>query len=154
MASKTLDISRLLTAVNKKDYGFYDRLSEQEKKEFNPYIFMRFISNPDGDADIQSWFIELTNEYINKSFWDFNNHHKLLLWKLYAVVGVGMPTRYTFLPMLKKETVNKFEELIAELNPDMKIQDVKLLAKVMTPEEKSQLFDNLGFDKKQRKDYE
>jgi len=153
-AAKKLDISRVLSSVNAKNHGFYRDLSEQEQKEFNPYILMRYIGNPNGDADIQSWFIELLNECVNKDFWELSKNHKELLWKLYAAVGAGMSVNYTFLPMPKRETVDKFEQLLADMNPDMKMQDVKLLAKVMTEQEKVQLFDNLGFDKKQRADYE
>jgi hypothetical protein len=154
MAAKKLDITRILSAVNTKNHGFYNDLTEEELKEFNPYILMRFISNPDGDADVQSWFIEILNEYVNKDFWDLSKNHKELLWKLYAATGAGMPVKYTFLPMPSRETVDKFEQVLADMNPDMKMQDVKLLAAVMTKEEKSQLFDNLGFDKKQRASYE
>ena len=35
MAAK-LDIKRELTATDLKDYGFYDRLTEDEKKVFSP----------------------------------------------------------------------------------------------------------------------
>ena len=153
MASHKLDISRQLSAVSNKNYAFYESLTEEEKKEFNPYILMRFISNPKGDADIQSWFIELTNEYINKNFWDLSKSHKELLWKLYSAVGVGMPIDCTFLTMPKRETVNKFEQLIADLNPDMKLQDVKFLSSIMTGQEKTKIFDDLGFDNKQRAEY-
>jgi len=154
MAAKKLEISRELSAVNSKNYGFYDSLTGEEQTAFSPYVLMRYISNPHGDADIQSWFIELTNECVNKNFWELSKNHKPLLWKLYAAVGAGMPVNYTFLPMPKRETANKFEQLIADLNPDMKMQDVKLLASVMTSEEKIQLFNDLGFDKKQRAEYE
>ena len=152
MANK-LDISKQLSSVSKKNYSFYSRLSEQGQKEFNPYILMRFVSNPDGDTDIQSWFIELINEYVNKNFWELNKTHKELLWKLYAAAGVGVPVNYTFLAMPKRETVNKFEQLIADLNPDMKLQDVKFLSSIMTGQEKTKIFDDLGFDNKQRAEY-
>jgi hypothetical protein len=32
--------------------------------------------------------------------------------------------------------------------------EIKMLAKMMTKEDKTELFDKMGFDKKQRKDYE
>ena len=36
----------------------------------------------------------------------------------------------------------------------MKLEEVKMLAALMTKEDIKELFDNMGFDKKQRKEYE
>jgi hypothetical protein len=44
--------------------------------------------------------------------------------------------------------------LLAELHPSSKISDIKLLASLMTKQDIAELFDSLGFDKKQRKEYE
>jgi hypothetical protein len=134
MAAK-LDIKRELQAVNSKNYDFYDGLSAEEKKAFSPYILMRYVSNPQ-NQDAQEWCIEP------------------LLWKLYAGMGLGMNLNYQYLAAGKKEKVDKIEKLLAELNPAMKISDVKLLASLMSDEDKKELFDKMGFDKKQRKEYE
>jgi hypothetical protein len=57
------------------------------------------------------------------------------------------------LPALKRE-LNKIEKLLAELHPTYKLEDVKLLASLMTEKEKKVLLDNMGFDKQERKEYE
>jgi hypothetical protein len=67
MATAKLDIKRELKALDTKDYDFYDNLSDDEKKAFNPYILMRYASNVQGDVDIQEWFVEMINECINKN---------------------------------------------------------------------------------------
>jgi hypothetical protein len=36
----------------------------------------------------------------------------------------------------------------------MKMSDIKLLASMMDKKDRDELFDKMGFDKKQRKDYE
>jgi hypothetical protein len=36
----------------------------------------------------------------------------------------------------------------------MKLEDIKLMATMMDKKDKDELFDKMGFDKKQRKDYE
>ena len=65
--AKKLDIKRELNAVNFKDYNFYNNLTDEEKKEFSPFILMRYTSNSTGDRDTQEWFVESTNEMVNKS---------------------------------------------------------------------------------------
>jgi len=44
--------------------------------------------------------------------------------------------------------------LLAEIYPARKMEDIKLLASMMTEKDKQELFDKMGFDKKQRKEYE
>jgi hypothetical protein len=151
---KELDLSRVLSAVDTKNYEFYDNLSTVELKEFSPYILLRFVSNVNSDdSDLQEWFIERTNELVNKNYFSLGKDNEKLLWQLYAATGTGYKTYHPYLPALKKE-FNKIEKLLAELHPSYKIEDVKLLARLMTDDEKDELLDDMGFDKKQRKEYE
>jgi hypothetical protein len=153
MAEK-LDIKRELEAVDLRNYDFYDNLTDDEKKAFSPFVLMRFTSNVQGDRELQEWFVEMTNELVNKDHWTLSKNHKALLWKLFAGTGIGMKSYHPYLAAGKKEKVNKIEKLIAELNPAMKLTEVKLLAKMMDKKDVEELFDSLGFDKKQRKEYE
>lgn len=151
--SRALDLSRVLKAVDTRDYDFYDRLNEQELKEFSPFVLLRFISNANGDADIQEWFVERTNEFLNKNHWNLSNKHEKLLWQLSAACGPGMSVFHKYLPISKIQ-FNKFEKLLSELHPAYKEEDIKLLASLMTDQEKSELLDSMGFDRAQRKEYE
>jgi hypothetical protein len=153
MAAK-LDIKRELNAVDTKDYDFYDNLSDEEKKSFSPYILMRYVSNVQSDRDVQEWFIEETNKRVNLNHWDLSKHHKSLLWKLFASTGTGAAAYHPYLAAGKKQKVNKIEKLLSELYPSTKLEDIKFLASIMTEDDKKKLFDNLGFDKKERKEYE
>ena len=150
---RALDIGKVLNAVNQKNYNFYSKLTEPELKEFSPYVLMRFISNPMiSDRDVLEWYIVETNERINKHHWDLSKEHEELLWKLYATIGAGTNLNHRFMPMVKSQ-LDKFEKLIEELNPTMKDDEIKLLAQLMTDEEREQLLDDMGFDKKERKQY-
>jgi hypothetical protein len=149
-----LDIKRELAGVDLRNYNFYDNLTEGEKKSFSPYILLRYVSNAEGNRDIQEWFVEMTNELVNKNHWDLSKNHKALLWKLFAGVGIGNHIRHQYLKLNSKEKANKIEKLLCEIYPAMKLDDIKLMARMMSKEDKTELFDKMGFDKKQRKDYE
>lgn len=150
----SLDIKKELSAVDLKNYDFYHNLSEEEKKSFSPYILMRYVSNVQGDQYLQEWFVETTNEFVNKNHWDLSKNHKDLLWKLFSATGVGQKMYHPYLAAGKKEKINKIEKLLADLYPTWKISDIKLQASLMSKQDKDDLFDKLGFDKKQRKEYE
>lgn len=151
---RALDLSRVLSAVDLRNYDFYKNLTPEELKEFSPYVLMRYISNTNTrDRDIQEWYVTEVNERINVNHWMLSKKHNGLLWQLYATLGVGQKQYHAYLPALKTE-FNNIEKLIAELNPAMKANEVKLLASLMDEDEKTELLDKMGFDKKQRKAYE
>lgn len=154
MATAKLDIKRELAAVDSKNYDFYKNLLDEEKKAFSPYVLMRYVGNVQGDRDIQEWFVEMTNECVNKNHWDLSKNHKELLWKLFAATGVGIKCYHPYLAAGKKEKAVKIEKLLATLYPAMKMDEIKLLAKMMDKTDISKLLDSMGFDKKERKDYE
>jgi len=154
MATAKLDIKRELGAVDRKVYDFYENLTDEERKAFSPYILMRYTSNVQGDREIQEWFLEMTNECVNKNHWDLSKNHKALLWKLFAATGAGVNCYHPYLAQGKKEKANKIEKLLVELHPTMKMDEIKMLAKMMDKEDIKELFDKMGFDKKQRKEYE
>lgn len=154
MTNPKLDIKRELIAVDKKDYDFYDNLTDEERKAFAPYILMRYTSNVQGSRDLQEWFLQQTNEKVNKNHWLLSKKHKPLLWKLFAGVGIGNTYFHQYLAAGKKEKIDKIEKLLAELYPAMKMDEIKLLTSLMTKQEKKELLDKMGFDEKRRKEYE
>ena len=145
-----LDIKRELVALDSKNYDFYNKLSAEEQKSFSPYVLMRYTSNVQGDRDIQEWFLEMTNECVNKNHWQLSKNHKGLLWKLFATAGAGINCYHPYLAAGKKEKANKIEKLLAELYPAMKMDELKLMASMMDKKDKEELFDKMGFDKKER----
>lgn len=154
MATAKLDIKRELNAVDQKNYNFYSNLTDEERKAFSPYILMRYTASVQGDRDTQEWFLEMTNEMVNKQHWVLSKNHKALLWKLFAGIGTGATAYHPYLAAGKKEKANKIEKLLVEIYPAMKLSDIKLMASMMSKSDKEELFDKMGFDKKQRKDYE
>ena len=148
---RELDLTRVLKAVDQKNYNFYSTLTDKEKKEFSAFVMMRFISNSDGDRDFQEWFVETTNEFVNKNHWDVSKYPELT-WKLCAAVGIGTTFFHQYLPA-KKIELDKFENLLGELHPSMKLDDIKMLAAIMDDNDREELFDSLGLDEKERKVY-
>jgi hypothetical protein len=149
-----LDIKRELKAVDNKDYDFYSKLTDEERKSFSPFILMRYTASVQGDREVQEHFLEMTNECVNKNHWVLSKNHKELLWKLFAATGVGASAYHPYLAAGKKEKANKIEKLLCEIYPARKMEDIKLMASIMSKKDKEDLFDKMGFDKKQRKEYE
>jgi hypothetical protein len=153
MAAK-LDIGRELNAVNSRNHNFYKNLTDEEKKAFSPYLLMRYVSNPQVDTDTYEFILERVNELVNINFSSISTNDKAFQWQLFASCGIGTPVKYTYLAAGKKGKANKIEKLLEQLYPAWKMEDIKILASMMDEADKQELFDKMGFDKKQRKDYE
>lgn len=154
-AKPKLDLTKVLNAVDSRNYGFYDTLTEEEVKGFSPYVLMRYTSNvSSGNQSTHEWFIERTNDRLNLHHWALSKNHQALLWKLCATIGTGEKYYHQYAKAPGKESANKIEKLLCELYPAMKMSDVKVMASMMTDDDCDELFDKMGFDKKQRKAYE
>ena len=46
---KFLDLKAMLSAVDRRDKEWYNKLSDDDKKLFAPFIAMRYVSNVKGD---------------------------------------------------------------------------------------------------------
>ena len=73
MAKKQLDLNSLLQSMDRKDYGYYDRLSDEDKKLVHPLVLMRYMSSATGNTT--EWYLRATNLYANKEFWNIPKEH-------------------------------------------------------------------------------
>lgn len=149
-----LALSRVLNAISYRDFSFFDKLTPDELKELNLFTLIRYTSNvKHSDPEIEAIFIERSNEFVNKNYYDLIKQDKKLVWKLYASIGAGIPVRYEYLKSPSKTKTDKFERLLAEIYPEYKLADIQLLSSLMTQDEKKSYVENMGFDKKQQDDY-
>jgi hypothetical protein len=89
-----LDIFRVLKALDEKDVNFFNKLTETEKKAFQPFLVMRWMS---GTFDArQVYFI---NELVNPFVFSLASH-KELLWDLLVVCNSGKSRKYTWNKLL------------------------------------------------------
>jgi len=88
-------LSEVLNSLDKKDYNVYSKMSEEQKKEFQPFVIMRYMSSvPDDDASVYSLLV--VNELANKHFWDLTTEKELQA-KLLAASGLGKKTYHQWI---------------------------------------------------------
>lgn len=81
----------LLEQIDRKNYGLWDKLSEEQRKEFSPLITMRWMA---GTTDpVQLIFL---NEIVNVVVFSLGDKKELLL-KLLTVCSQGKPRRYQWI---------------------------------------------------------
>ena len=111
----------MLGAVDRRNKEFYSQLSDEQKKEFSPYMVMRWTSSIKGSKQLQEHYLELTNEFLNKDF-SVLYKHKKLYWMLASIIGIGRNQYHPWIGVSKKTKkeilADRFSSLYPSLNQD------------------------------------
>jgi len=79
--AQDFDLFDALTAMDKKDYGYYDRLTEEQQKKFVPYMMTHWMSAIKGLGDVQGYYLRSVDYHANKHlFNEYVQKHPKLQW--------------------------------------------------------------------------
>ena len=136
---QVLALHKVLEALDRKDRGFYDRLSAEEQKGFSAFLMLKYISCVSGNPDIENYYIASANYHANKHMLHPNiTKHKKLQYLMLTTVspGVGI-MRHNWIPAKKapKETTTGIRKELSEIYPTMKDIDLDMLAKTVSKQD-------------------
>ena len=128
-----LSISNEMAQFDRKNRDFYHDLTDEEKKKFSNYLMIRYGSSVQGSQDLQEFYLISTNERLNKHFFAINRHPKLQ-WLCATAVSPGMGTvRHNWIAPKKKEAgASGIKKQLAELYPNMKQDEIEVMAAINT----------------------
>lgn len=144
-----LSIQNEMAQFDLKNRGFYDELTDEERKKFSNYLMIRWGSAVQGSPELQEFYLISTNERLNKNFFAINKHPKLQ-WLCATSVSPGMGThRHQWIAPKKKDAgSNEVKKALMELYPTMKMSDIEVLASITDKKElKEYLREHGGTDK-------
>ena len=122
-----IDLFEVLAAIDRKDYGYYDSLSDEQKKKLVPKILTQWFSSVQGSSAIQQYHVISTNSYANKHmFSDFMIKNPKLHWMLLCVAGLGNGKQF-------HKWVPQMKEKVADLREKASLTDVKEFYKKIYP---------------------
>ena len=144
-----LSIQNEMLALDKKDRGFYDSLTDEEKKKFSSFLMIRYGSCVTGSENMQTYYLQSTNLRLNKNFFAINKSHAKLQWLMVTTISPGMGKQsHQWLAAPKKASSNtKVEKFLTGLYPTLKADDIALMAKLNTAEDIKKLAEDLGYTK-------
>ena len=79
------DIFEVIKQIDRKNYNYYDSLTDEQKKEIQPYTLMRWMSTVSDEQSHQKYNITINNN-VNKYFWELSKY-KDLQFKLLCTSG-------------------------------------------------------------------
>jgi hypothetical protein len=143
--SDKLNIANEMAQFDRKNRGFYDSLTDEERKKFSNYLMIRWGSSVQGSREIQEYYVQSCNHYFNKHFFAINRHPRLQ-WLCATAVSPGMGThRHQWIAPKKKESgSNDVKKALMELYPTRKMSDIELLAKLVSKRELQDLLKEHG----------
>ena len=144
-----LSIQNEMIQFDRKNRDFYDSLTDEERKKFSNYLMIRWGSSVQGSAELQNYYLQSSNHYVNKRFFDINRHPKLQ-WLCATAVSPGLGTqRHQWIAPKKKEAgASGIRKQIAELFPHLKDDEVELMAKINTKKDIDAYLKQLGQETK------
>ena len=152
-----LTIKEEMRAIDKRDMGWWDTLTEDEQKKLGIYVLMRYVSATDSRvAEINEHYLLMTNDLVNVHF-NLLRKHPQLQHRLLQAVGIGSSQMHPWIkPGKRKATVNinkKLFDFYLERYPHFHDDEVELALSMMTTDEITEMLDEAGLEKKQIREY-
>ena len=140
-----LSIQNEMMCFDRKDRNFYSSLTDEERKKFSNFLMIRWGSSIQGSAELQHYYLQSSNHYVNKHFFAINRHPKLQ-WLCATAVSPGLGTqRHQWIAPKKKEAgASGVRKQIAELFPHLKDDEVELMSKINTKKDIDAYLKQLG----------
>ena len=152
MAKKApaIPLKDIMAALDKRDKGYYNRLTSEQKKAFSSWMMMRYASSVEGkDA---AHYIYMTNELVNRDYSEVSKHPELQ-WLLLSACGVGKVQFHPYLkPPNAKKKKDKVSNFVAEIFPHIKNDEIELLLSINSKSELKELAKAHGYNDKSIKD--
>ena len=138
--SDKLNISNEMRQLDAKNRDFYDELTPEERKKFSTFLMVRWGSAVDGSREIQEYYVQSVNHYLNKHFFTMHRHPKLQ-WLMATAASPGMGAmRHNWIAPKKKEAgASAIKKQLRELYPHFKDDEIDLMAALTDKKELSQL---------------
>ncbi len=120
------DMFEALAALDKKDYGYYDRLTEEQRKKFVPFMMIMWFSSVKGKTDFQQYYVLSVNEFANKHLFNENvQKHPKLQWLMLCSSGIGSKQFHQWIPQIKQN--------VGKLKEKASVKDIKEYYKKIYP---------------------
>lgn len=145
-----LDIWATLRALDRKDYGYLDRLTPEERKGFVPRTVLRWMG---ATERLEEFHIVSVNEIANLNFDDLY-YYPDLQYRMLAASGSGSPQRRPpFLPVPKLgKSPAKIQTFVAGFYPLASTQEIDIIVNQFTRETFIEFVNECGCSAAEAKD--
>lgn len=66
-----INLFEVIAAIDNKDYDYYDKLTNEQKKKIVPHLLIQWISALQGNKNLQASYLQRVEYYTNKHFYNY-----------------------------------------------------------------------------------
>lgn len=150
MAYQDFPVKEVLACIDSNAKSLWDELTDEQKKCVNFWLLNRYASSIEGDRDGQELAVILTNQIYNKNWNELGTRHPKLQWQLLCSLHNANSDirKHVWIGFKKKTGNNNSIKLLQKVYPNMKQDEVELLARLSTKKELKQLAEEHDIDVK------
>jgi hypothetical protein len=148
--SQDFDLFDALTAIDKKDYSYYDRLTPEQQKKFVPFMMIHWISAVKASSDVQSYYLQSTEYHANKYLFNEAVHkHPKLQWLMLCAASPGLGKQFhQWIPHIRERVTRlldspkqkEIKEYFKKVYPKTSDSDLTLLSEVYVDNHKKKMY--------------
>lgn len=142
-----LDIFQTLAAIDKRDYGYFNRLSSDEKKAFVGTVIMRWMSVvKTNNIELQKWHLLTINGFVNKAIWNpALKNHIGLIYLLLVSCGLGQKQFHEWIKGPTRKSGGKVFDFLREYYPTANNEELKYFLDINSIDNFIELAKELGY---------
>ena len=150
MAQQAFPVKDVLACIDSNAKSVWDELTDEQKKCVNFWLLNRYASSVSGTREAQELAVVMTNQVYNKNWNELGTRHPKLQWQLLCSLHNANSDirRHNWIGFKKKTGNNNAVKLLQQIYPNMKQDEVELLAGLSTKKELKQLAEEHDIDAK------
>lgn len=131
-----LNIRNEMRHLDRKDRDFYHSLTDEERRKFSTYLMIRWSSSVSGPRELQEYYVQACNHYINRDFFAINRHPQLQWLCATAVSPDTGAHDHVWIRGPGRDSGNSaVRRRLKSLYPCMKLSDIDVLSELMDEKE-------------------
>jgi hypothetical protein len=148
MAQQAFPVKDVLACIDSNAKSVWNELTDEQKKCVNFWLLNRYASSVSGTREAQELAVVMTNQIYNKNWNELGTRHPKLQWQLLCSLHNANSDirRHNWIGFKKKTGNNNSIKLLQQIYPNMKQDEVDLLARISTKKELKQLAEEHGIE--------
>lgn len=138
LADTDFPLFAALEALDRKDYTWFDKLTDEQRKKFSSFMMTHWMSTIKSNKDLQSYYLQSVNHYANKYLLNETiNKHEKLQWLMLCAASPDMGKQFhQWIPHIRQK--------VSMLEEEAKTKEIKEYYKKIYPKAEEELLSSLS----------
>ena len=139
-----------LAALDRKDYGWYDKLNEVQQRKFVPFMLVAWLSAIKGTKEMQAYYLQSVDYYANKHLLhEAIRKHPKLQWLMLCAASPGKGGQFhQWIPSIKHKVstlresakTKDIRDYYAKIYPKVNADTIKEITDAFIQEHKKKMY--------------